>query len=129
MKSAGQLEQAGCGKYPKGRVLHMLVRKFICIVNDTSALIGLCFCILLTFHFMRPDSRPLPFQGVFNLQKDHMYPSTPPHIYKASRPTTLGIQWRLEPANSRLRARPVCNIGIRKLAVLPSKHKIFSKHF
>ena len=48
MKPAGQPEQAGLGKEPKSRVKCMLVRKFLCSVNDTRALIGLC--LLVTSH-------------------------------------------------------------------------------
>ena len=46
MKPAGQCEQAGCGEYPKRHVLRMLVRRFLCNVNDTRALIGPC--VILT---------------------------------------------------------------------------------
>ena len=42
MKPAGQPEQAGCGEYPKSRILCILVHKFLCDVNDTRAFIGLC---------------------------------------------------------------------------------------
>ena len=44
MEPAGQPEQAGCDEYPNSRVLPvcMLMRKFLCIVNDTASLIGLC---------------------------------------------------------------------------------------
>ena len=46
MKPAGQPEQAGCGSLPKSHVLHMLVRKFLCDVNDTRVLIGLCLLVM-----------------------------------------------------------------------------------
>ena len=63
VKPAGQPEQAGCGlravdnqgdvflccgEKPKSLVLCMLVRKFLCNVNDTRGLIGLC--LLVTSH-------------------------------------------------------------------------------
>ena len=42
MKAAGLPEHASCSEYPKSCVLRMLIRKLYCIVNDTTALIGLC---------------------------------------------------------------------------------------
>ena len=48
MKPAGQPEQAGCGVYPKSRILRMLARRFLFYVNGTRALIGLC--LLVTSH-------------------------------------------------------------------------------
>ena len=48
MKPSGQPEQADCGAWPKSRVLRMLVRKFICNINDTRALVSLCFLVI--FH-------------------------------------------------------------------------------
>ena len=51
MKPAGQPEQAGCGEWPKSHILCMLMYKFLCNVNDTRALIGLC--LLVTLHLGR----------------------------------------------------------------------------
>ena len=48
MKPASQREQAGCGEWPKSRVLCMLVRKCLRSVNDTRARIGLR--LLVTSH-------------------------------------------------------------------------------
>ena len=48
MKSAGQHEQDGYGDWPKSRILHMMVRRFLCNVNDKRDLIGLC--LLVTLH-------------------------------------------------------------------------------
>ena len=48
MKPASQPKQAGYGEKPKSRVLCMLQRSFLCNVNDTRALIDLCF--LVTSH-------------------------------------------------------------------------------
>ena len=42
MKPAGQPEQADFSEYPKSCILRMLACKFLCDVNDTRALIGLC---------------------------------------------------------------------------------------
>ena len=39
MKPASQPEQAGCGEWPKGRVLRMLARRFLCNVNYTKVLL------------------------------------------------------------------------------------------
>ena len=52
-----------------------------------------------------PGRNSLLFTNSFQLQKDHRQPSTTPNIYIATRPTRLGIQWRLDHANSRLGAR------------------------
>ena len=49
MKPAGQPEQAGRGEYIRGRVLRMLVPKFLCNVNDTRTLVGRC--LLVTSHW------------------------------------------------------------------------------
>ena len=48
MKPDGQPEQAGCGEYPKSCVVHMLVLKFLCNINDTRALIVIGLCLLVT---------------------------------------------------------------------------------
>ena len=48
MKQSGETEQEGCGEQLKTRILHMLAHKFLCNVNDTRALVGLC--LLLTSH-------------------------------------------------------------------------------
>ena len=47
-RPAGQLKQAGCGEWSRSRILCMLVRKLLCNVNDTKALIRLC--LLVTSH-------------------------------------------------------------------------------
>ena len=46
MKPAGQLEQASCNELPKNCILRMLVRNFLCNVNNTRALIGLCLLVM-----------------------------------------------------------------------------------
>ena len=48
MKPPVQPEQAGCGEWPNSRFLRILVGKFLCIVTDTRAHIGLC--LLVTSH-------------------------------------------------------------------------------
>ena len=45
MKPVGKPKQSGCGVYHKSRVLRMLLRKFLCNVNDTRVLIGLCLLV------------------------------------------------------------------------------------
>ena len=55
MKPAGQPEQAGYGEKHKSRLLRMFVRKFLCNVNDTRALVSLSPSDVK----LRPDLRPL----------------------------------------------------------------------
>ena len=43
--SVGKPEQAGCGEQPNSCVLHMFARKFLCNVNDTRTIIGLCLLV------------------------------------------------------------------------------------
>ena len=42
---AGLPEKPGCSEYPKSCILRMLVRNFLCNVNNTRALIGLCLLV------------------------------------------------------------------------------------
>ena len=53
VKPVGQSEQAGCGELPKSRVLRMLQCSFLCNVNETRALIGLCLLVTLHLGQMR----------------------------------------------------------------------------
>ena len=48
MNLADQPEQDGYGDWPKSRVLHMMVRRFLCNVKYKRDLIGLC--LLVTLH-------------------------------------------------------------------------------
>ena len=78
MKPAGQPEQAGCGEWLKSRVLRMMVRRFICNVNDTRGLIGLF--LLVTSHLGQIRD-PLDRQ-VFTIAHIVISPSL--HVYGLS---------------------------------------------
>ena len=75
------------------------------------------------------SSQIVPIKGSFCLlQKDHRQSSTTPHIYIATWPTRLGIQRRLEPANSRLGSFMMIVIEengrlLRTYRTIPSSHE------
>ena len=84
MKLACQPEQAGCGKYTKSRVLHVLVRKFLCDVNGRRALIGIC--LLVTSHL--GQIRDPWHSQVFTIA--HILIGLSPHIHSFSDLNNIG---------------------------------------
>ena len=82
MKQSGQPEQADCGlgKLPKSLVLHMLVHKFLCNVNDTRALIGGLTPSDIT---VRSESSPLVYPGLHYSTYSNWSLATYPFIYSS----------------------------------------------